>query len=137
MVLRLWVPLIHSLSARNWNSAASGACLTASRVANSVAVSTPLRVASFVVVVVVVVVMSVSFLWLVRRRCRRGGVELWSRREAWRRGRGAAASAVASVSMASAELALELDERSRGRELGQRAGELEDVARASGRACVW
>src|SRR5206468_3978184 len=44
MVPRLWVPLIHSLLARNWNWAACGAALTASRVAKRVAVSTPLRV---------------------------------------------------------------------------------------------
>src|SRR4029450_6977315 len=44
MVPRLWVPLIHWLWARNWKLAASGACLTASRVANKVAVSTPLRI---------------------------------------------------------------------------------------------
>src|SRR6266545_1925139 len=52
MVLRLWVPLIHSLPARNWNVAASGAALTASRVAKRVAVSTPLRVGSLTVAVI-------------------------------------------------------------------------------------
>src|SRR5690606_6281436 len=41
---RLWVPPIHWLWARNWNFAAAGACLTASRVAKRVSVSTPLRV---------------------------------------------------------------------------------------------
>src|SRR4029453_16907112 len=43
MVERLWVPLIHSLVARNWNWAICGAPFTAFRVANSVGVSTPLR----------------------------------------------------------------------------------------------
>ena len=41
---RLWVPLIHRLWARNWNWAGSGCLLTASRVANRVVVSTPLRI---------------------------------------------------------------------------------------------
>src|SRR3954454_2518567 len=50
MVLRLWVPLSHSLLARNWNRAASGAALTASRVANRAVVSTPLRIDVSVVV---------------------------------------------------------------------------------------
>src|SRR6476646_8721764 len=54
MVLRLWVPLSHWLLARNWNCAASGAALTASRVANRVVVSTPLRVDSLTVAVMVV-----------------------------------------------------------------------------------
>src|SRR4051794_20109380 len=58
MVLRVWVPLSHRLWARNWNRAASGAALTASRVANRVAVSTPLRVGS-----VTVLVMWVSSGW--------------------------------------------------------------------------
>src|SRR5215468_8041225 len=61
MVERLWVPLTHSLRARNWKRAASGACLTASRVANRVAVSTPLRTglpASAAVMSVVVMVVS-------------------------------------------------------------------------------
>ncbi len=44
MVDWLWVPLIHLLVARNWNLAISLLPLTASRVANRVAVSTPLRV---------------------------------------------------------------------------------------------
>jgi hypothetical protein len=56
MVPRLWVPLTHSLWARNWNLAASGACLTASRVANRVAVSTPLRIESSTSAAVVSVV---------------------------------------------------------------------------------
>src|SRR5436305_6812008 len=43
MVPRLWVPDCHRLEARNWNLAASGAAFTASRVANSMEVSTPLR----------------------------------------------------------------------------------------------
>src|SRR5829696_8282292 len=53
MLPRLWVPLIHWLWARNWNWAAAGAALTASRVANRVAVSTPLRVEVSVLVMVV------------------------------------------------------------------------------------
>src|SRR6266566_8661082 len=62
MVVRLWVPLTHWLWARNWNLAASGACLTASRVANRVAVSTPLRIGSlaWAAVVSVVVILYVS-----------------------------------------------------------------------------
>jgi hypothetical protein len=52
MVLRLWVPRAHSLRARNWKWAASGACFTASSVAKRVAVSTPLRVPSSVWVMV-------------------------------------------------------------------------------------
>src|SRR5262245_40465455 len=56
MVVRLWVPLIHRLVARNWNLAISGLPLTASRVANSVAVSTPLNIG-----VSVVVMSSISF----------------------------------------------------------------------------
>jgi hypothetical protein len=43
MTLRLWVPLFHSFIAVNRNLAASGAAFTASRVANSVGTSTPLR----------------------------------------------------------------------------------------------
>jgi hypothetical protein len=49
-VPRLCVPLIHSLCARNWNLAASGAALTASMVANNIAVSTPLGVDEWTVV---------------------------------------------------------------------------------------
>jgi hypothetical protein len=56
MVVRLWVPLTHWLWARNWNLAASGACLTASRVAKRVAVSTPLRIESLALSAVVSVV---------------------------------------------------------------------------------
>ena len=41
--LRLWVPLTQRLMARNWKSAISCWPLTTSRVANRVAVSTPLR----------------------------------------------------------------------------------------------
>src|SRR5262245_6297151 len=59
MVPRLWVPLTHWLWARNWNLAASGACLTASRVANRVAVSTPLRIESSTWAAVSVVVILV------------------------------------------------------------------------------
>src|SRR4051812_8376041 len=39
----LWVPDTQRFDARNWNLAASGAAFTASRVAKSVVVSTPLR----------------------------------------------------------------------------------------------
>ncbi len=52
MVPWLWVPLSHSLWARNWNLAAAGASFTASSVAKRVAVSTPLRMWSVVSVVV-------------------------------------------------------------------------------------
>src|SRR6478609_10194548 len=58
MVLRLWVPLIHSLRARNWNCAISGCALTASRVANRVGTSTPLSAGR-----VCVLVMVFSFGW--------------------------------------------------------------------------
>src|SRR5215217_8968818 len=44
MVDWLCVPLTHLLVARNWNLAISLLPLTASRVANKVAVSTPLRI---------------------------------------------------------------------------------------------
>src|SRR6266542_5309530 len=57
MVLRLWVPLSHWLRARNWNRAASGAALTASRVAKRVAVSTPLRADSLTVLVISVLLL--------------------------------------------------------------------------------
>src|SRR4051794_23362800 len=50
MVPWLCVPLIHLLLARNWNLAISLLPLTASRVANNVAVSTPLRMGLSVVV---------------------------------------------------------------------------------------
>ena len=43
MVDRLWVPVSQVLRARSWNSPSSGWPFTASRVASSVAVSTPLR----------------------------------------------------------------------------------------------
>ena len=59
MVVRLWVPLIHSLRARNWNCAISGCALTASRVANSVGTSTPLS-AGRVCVLVMVFLLCVS-----------------------------------------------------------------------------
>src|SRR3712207_1924326 len=59
MVLRLCVPLIHWLLARNWNLAASGWALTASRVANSVGTSTPLRGWRFSAVMVVIAVLLV------------------------------------------------------------------------------
>ena len=48
--MRLCVPLSQVLVARNWNLAISGWPLTASRVANSVAVSTPLRLGFSMVV---------------------------------------------------------------------------------------
>jgi hypothetical protein len=50
IVLRLWAPSIQRLWARNRNCAISGWALIASSVANSVAVSTPLRVGVVVVV---------------------------------------------------------------------------------------
>src|SRR6478752_6903172 len=58
IVLRLWVPLIHSLRARNWNCPISGCALTASRVANRVGTSTPLSAGR-----VCVLVMVFSFGW--------------------------------------------------------------------------
>src|SRR4051795_2376829 len=53
MLERLCVPLTHSLRARNWNWASSGCPLTASRVANRVATSTPLTPAATSVLVMV------------------------------------------------------------------------------------
>jgi hypothetical protein len=50
MTDRLCAPLSHVLLARNWNFAISGEPLTASSVANSAAVSTPLRELSVTVV---------------------------------------------------------------------------------------
>src|SRR5690242_14617287 len=52
MVERLWVPVSQVLLARNWNAAISFCFLTASRVANSAGVSTPLRGWRAVVVVI-------------------------------------------------------------------------------------
>jgi hypothetical protein len=52
MVPLLWVPDTQRFDARNLNCAASGAALTASSVANKVAVSTPLRMVSSVMVIV-------------------------------------------------------------------------------------
>src|SRR5690348_10048392 len=52
MVERLWVPVSQVLLARNWNAAISFCSLTASRVANSAGVSTPLRGWRAVVVVI-------------------------------------------------------------------------------------
>src|SRR5436190_16605875 len=62
MVLRLCVPLIHSLLVRNWNLAASGAAFTASSVAKRVAVSTPLRMDSLTVVPVICVLLRAAAL---------------------------------------------------------------------------
>src|SRR4051812_47500414 len=59
MTLRLWVPLIQSLDARNWNFASSGWSRTASRVVSRAVVSTPLTV----VVVVVVTVVPLGGVW--------------------------------------------------------------------------
>src|SRR5215471_18580415 len=75
MVVRLWVPLTHWLRARNWNLAASGACFTASRVANRVAVSTPLRMESLAsaavmsVVVIAVCLLGCDCLMVAVLRC--------------------------------------------------------------------
>src|SRR3954452_5132935 len=60
MVPRLWVPDCHRLEARNWNLAASGAAFTASRVANSIDVSTPLRTGLSVMVMSLVLSGGVS-----------------------------------------------------------------------------
>jgi hypothetical protein len=50
IVVRLCVPLTQRFTARNWKRAASGAPLTASRVANSVGTSTPFKGGRSVVV---------------------------------------------------------------------------------------
>src|SRR5215207_6004809 len=104
MVPRLWVPLTHWLWARNWKRAAWGVCLTASRVANRVAVSTPLRIGSWTSAVVSVVVI-VARLPGVGSTGEGGGLlpvagvgqAVASRRAP---GTGRAASAAASLSMA-------------------------------------
>src|SRR5688572_27108279 len=64
MVERLWVPLTQRLVARNWNLAMSGLAFTASRVANSVAVSTPLRVGNSVVFMSCDLRLVVSYEWM-------------------------------------------------------------------------
>src|SRR4051794_37451151 len=107
MMLRLWVPLSHWLLARNWNWAASGAALTASRVANRAAVSTPLRVE------VSVVVMSGLL--------RSGGGELVLARS----GAGGQLGRLGVEGVA--ELPLQLDELGYRWVVGQRAGQFEDL----------
>src|SRR5215207_4112553 len=98
MVPRLWVPLTHWLWARNWKPAAWGVCLTASRVANRVAVSTPLRIGSWTSAVVAVAgVLSVLGPGGGLRPVAGVGQAVASRRAP---GTGRAASAAASLSMA-------------------------------------
>src|ERR687889_281789 len=65
MVVRLWVPLIQVLRPRNRKSAISGLAFTASRVANSVGTSTPLRGVRAVVVSVIgmLLVVGLSMTW--------------------------------------------------------------------------
>src|SRR5215467_8829324 len=142
MVVRLRVPLTHWLRARNWNRAAAGACLTASRVANKVAVSTPLRIGSPVwaaVISVVVIVVSPQF-----SGCR-GRAEVWSadgmRPAAFPPGRGGG-SGGGQQPLATdgpggqrrrlgvdggAELLLQLDEGRHRRVGAQLAGDAEDL----------
>src|SRR5262245_47462476 len=55
MELRLCVPAIHRLVARNWNFASSGLPLTASSVANRVGVSTPLSGGRILLAVVIAI----------------------------------------------------------------------------------
>src|SRR5512133_4066096 len=131
MVLRLWVPLCHWLWARNWNLAASGACLTASRVANRVAVSTPLRIESLTCVVVILLRLlgrglpgdggvgsGASFLV--------GGVRSGGRQQApaWDRPGGQRRRLPVD---GGAQLLLQLDERRHQRVGRQAAGDLEDL----------
>src|SRR6476620_2339921 len=113
MVPRLCVPEIHSLWARNWNFAASGAAFTASRVANRVAVSTPLRVDSLTVAVMVMLL-----LWLVGRS---GGLQLEVPDVPGR-------DQVGFGVHRPAELLLQLDELRHRGVGGQLAGQLEDLA---------
>src|SRR6266542_3959702 len=129
MVLRLWVPLIHWLWARNWKLAASGACLTASRVANRVAVSTPLRAVMSVVVMLVRLLWEVG--WLVVAAAlwpplRVGGAASGGREQAlgWDRPGGQRRGLPVD---GGAQLLLELDERRHRRVGGQAAGDLEDL----------
>src|ERR1700712_1911403 len=62
MVERLWVPLIHSLLARNSNCASAGWPLTASRVAKRVGTSTPLRAPRACVLVMLISLLVGSWL---------------------------------------------------------------------------
>src|SRR6266496_2029801 len=131
MVLRLWVPLIHWLWARNWKLAASGAC------------STPLRMESLTWAVVSVVVILVCLLaegWLLvagvgsgrlleSRRwppLRVGGAASGGREQAlgWDRPGGQRRGLPVD---GGAQLLLELDERRHRRVGGQAAGDLEDL----------
>src|SRR5262245_37361557 len=126
IVLRLWVPLSHSLLARNWNFAASGAALTASSVANRVAVSTPLRMCSLTMAVIS------GFLLLVVPRGCAGWVDVW--RPVGRSRRGEFPVARHRVHGQGgrlgvdgrADLSHQVDERRHGRIGDQGAGEVED-----------
>src|SRR4029453_12097393 len=142
MVPRLWVPLTHWLWARNWNLAASGACLTASRVAKRVAVSTPLRIESSTLAVVSVVVIVARLLggastgdgwrcgdqFLGSRRCLLpgGGVRSGGREQALAGGRPGGQRRRLGVD-GGAQLLLQLDEGRHRRIGGQPAGDLEDL----------
>src|SRR5215211_503930 len=124
MVPRLWVPSIHWLSARNWNLAASGAALTASRVAKRVAVSTPLRIDSLTVAVMV---FRFPFgVWQARSgSCRRCGQAHRKFAVTWDWAGGQFGRLDVD---GRAELLLQLDELWNRRIVGQRAGQVEDVA---------
>jgi|SRR6478752_6863982 hypothetical protein len=78
MVLRLCAPSIHLLCARNRKAAISGWALMASRVANRVAVSTPLRTVSVMVLVIAFLLVGVLRPVpdsLARKECRRCQVD--------------------------------------------------------------
>ena len=76
-MLWLFVPLIQRLVARNWNFASSGLARTASSVANSVGVSTPLSAGR-----VLAVVMVISSWFALRPTA-----VAWRMTGSWRRGR--------------------------------------------------
>src|SRR5499426_3145366 len=125
MVERLWVPLSHWLCARNWNLAASGAALTASRVANRVAVSTPLRVDSLTVVVIARISFDLDV-------CCAGCAGSWGRPVASDGGELAVIRAESGDHRrlgvdGCAELLLQVDELRHRRVAGQRAGKVEDL----------
>src|SRR6266566_4482978 len=125
MVPRLWVPLSHWLWARNWNWAASGAALTASRVAKRVAVSTPLRVGSLTVVVISVLLRCLRGArrgWMVQLIVVRSGAGEFAL--AWN-GAGGHLGRLGVDGLA--ELLLQVDELGYRRVRGEGTGELEDL----------
>src|SRR5512133_773558 len=129
MVVRLWVPAIHRLVARNRKSAISGCCFTASSVAKRAAVSTPLRVA---VLVRSVLLGAGRWPWTGVRRpsaggCRRESVCSGRGRATARYGRQVGQGGCLAVD-GLAQPALELDELVARREGAQGDGQVEGLA---------